>query len=437
MGEVSRLASRLIANSAVFTTFNTLTHSDLTRTSRCRNHNALASTSLTIKVPLIATILLSMVLLSGCKSTFENKYIYESTPDALMADEQFPTAATIDIESEAEVFYLPPQAIELVQRSLLHVDHPLDRTRKLIKLIFNNTNLNLIYNNTANYTAAQTFKHQAANCLSLSIMTYSMAQAANLHVQFQEIKIPEFWTHVKGHTLLNGHININITGQDDGETVYSSIAGYELDFDPFSPKKRFPKADIDKTRVLAMFYNNKGADALIAQQHDIAYAYFKKAVTTDPNFSSAFTNLGLLYRRSDLNEKAETVYKHALSIKEANNTAWHNLAILYRKLDQHVEADEITQRLESIRLSNPFYHYTLGNEAISQQRYSDAIKHFKRAISMDKTEHEFYFGLAKVYYFLDDLDKSERYLKLAKHHSDTHVIATNYQSKLNHLRATQ
>ena len=129
---------------------------------------------------------------------------------------------------------------------------------------------------SANTTAAETFENRAANCLSMSIMTYALAKEANLRVEFQDIKIPEYWTRKDGYSLLNGHVNLKLFPRVDPLVVRMFDSGLLVDFDPQDRRRSWPTRTVYSGTILAMYYNNKGADALVSNEYSKAYALLQK-----------------------------------------------------------------------------------------------------------------------------------------------------------------
>lgn len=377
---------------------------------------------------MILLVLLSLML-SGCASHSQKVVV---NPQPFLADEIFEGYQHVAVESESKVFALTPQMRSFVDRQILRVDDPKTRIRKLVKGIFDHSNMNLLYDSSANTTAAQTFENRIANCLSMSIMTYAMADYANMDVTFQDVDIPEFWTRNQGYSMLNGHINLKIMPRNEHSTIFIRRAGMEVDFDPQSFRIKFPAREISKQQVLAMFYNNKASDYLVDQDYAAAYAYLRSAVSTAPALSEAWVNLGVLYRLKGELQRAEQAYQQAIAL-DGSLTAKENLAHLYNMTGRRDMAEAILTRIERRRLDNPFYHYLLAEEQFDQAHWRQAIEYYRKALSLDRDQHEFYYGLAKAYYQLGDLSATERYLKMAKRRSLYDQDEQRYQSKLNLL----
>ncbi|GAC15433.1 tetratricopeptide repeat protein [Aliiglaciecola lipolytica] len=371
----------------------------------------------------------TLTVLAGCQTTSK-----QVTADMrlLLNDNVFLDYQEVNIESEEDIFALDRDAKEFIKRQVSPVVDPVDRMETLVRLIFDRSEFNLLYMGSANTTAQQTFENRAANCLSMSIMTYALAKEAGFAVRFQDVDIPEYWTRRDGYSLLNGHINILMKPQDPG-VVHLINTGLQVDFDPQNPRNNFPKQFVTKQSVTSMFYNNKGADALLSNSYNEAYAYFRRAALLSPRFISTWVNLGILYRIVGDYESAENVYKYALQLDEGNLTTWENLAYLYEFTGREEEAEEIARRVESVRRDNPFFHFIQGEQAFEKNDFETALMHYRNALKLDRSKHEIYYGLAKTYYEIGDVRRSQMYFKKAKDRSRSHQDQERYQGKLDLL----
>lgn len=377
-------------------------------------------------------LLLTMLgCLTACQSTQQPASNFE--PEFSLHDAAFPQFHHYAIETEQQIFSLNDQARAFVYEVTKGIKDPTDKMESLVRGIFDYSKLDLLYVGSANTGASQTFANRAANCLSMSIMTYAMAKEAGFTAKFQDILIPEYWTRREGYSLLNGHINIVISPPDMPGVLRLFGTDYEVDFDPQNIRRHFPKRIIDTPHVMAMFYNNKGADALVKRQFDKAYAYFKAAVLKQPDFDSAWVNLGVLYRIKGLMPLAEQSYKNALALDNDNLTAWENLAFLYQITQNRKRAQQILSMVHHKRDDNPYYHFILGEQAFEKHLYQRALSHYRNALKRDKNKHEIYFGLAKTYYELGDINRSQHYLAVASRKSDNRQDKRRYQGKLDLL----
>lgn len=379
-------------------------------------------------------VLFSLFLLMGL-SACQTTVVHKIDPAPLFADKLFPTFETQIIETETQVFELDEEMRQFVQKqmSLRHSER--SPVEALIAGIFGRAELNLLYINNANTSARETFHNQAANCLSLSIMTFALAKHANFNARFYEVQVPELWTVRNGRSFLNGHVNLRLSHSVRNEDliVFNRVSSLEVDFDRRVGRLKLKSEPITQQRVLAMFYNNKGADALALNNQDRAYAYFRQALLLEPEFDSAWVNLGVLYRHVSELELAEKAYEVAVLLSPDNSSARENMAYLYSLTGREEQANGILRSLEKKRRRNPYYQYLLGEQQYEKRNWMQAVKHFRKAIQMRGDKHEFYFALARAYYQSGDISHSQLFLQKAKELADNESVARKYQSKLDTL----
>ena len=215
--------------------------------------------------------------------------------------------------------------------------------------------------------------------------------------------------------------------------IYDFGNDVTVDFNPESRKHKFRTQVIDKNLITAMFYNNKGAQAMLNANYDSAYSYFTKAVELSPLYSSSFVNLGVLYRIHGDLALAEKAYQYASVLEPSNLTAKGNLAIVYDLTNRSELAEGIRKNLEAKRATNPYYAIAKGNEAYHQGDYQHAIALYKNAVKLDNQLHESYFGLAKSYYMLGQQERAENALIKAKRSALFDSDIARYNSKLEML----
>ncbi|WP_448565310.1 tetratricopeptide repeat protein [Thalassotalea ganghwensis] len=377
-------------------------------------------------------LILLLMFIHACSTVPKTQAIDVAPAMHLLQDHYFPHSSEANIESEQEVFSLDNTMKEVVRKELLSIRDYHDRSAKLLKHLFDKESINLAYQNDANLTARQAYYSQLANCLSLTIMSYSLAKAAGLNVAFQRVEIPEYWIRNGQYNMLTGHVNLLIRrerGFVDKQVWFDKQL--TVDFDPFVNKKSFPASIVDKNLILAMFYTNKGAQAMMNQKFDIAYAYFKKAIETDPRYIAGWGNLGILYRKMGHYDLTRQVYQHALKIEPENLSVLDNLVVLLKVEGKREQALTIESLIHQKRSKNPHYHALLADEAMLKQQYSQALIHYKDALNIDENNHELHFGIAKVYYRLGQHRLAKRALKHAIRLNDSDMIEQNYVAKLN------
>ena len=373
----------------------------------------------------------------GCQSTSDKPVVLVDYAKYYV-DSEFEGHDDITVETPEEILALDDSMETLVNNKLKLEPDIEKRARKLLKHLFSEENIGIAYNSHANLTARQTYHAAKANCMSLTVMSYSLAQAANIPVKFQRVRVPEYWVRNGEYNMLTGHVNLLIDYDHQGNTdiIWGATRGV-IDFDPSISRQGFKSDIVSKQTVLAMFYNNKGGQALAKHEFIEAYAYFKAATNIDPSFSLAWANLGILYRFNGLFEQAESVYLYSIALDDANLTAQTNLAILYRYTDRVEQALEIEAYLEKIRENNPYYHTMLADEALYRGNLERALVHAKRALKLDKNNHETHLMLSRIYYMSNNLVAARRAMEKAIKNNHIAANQVKYVAKLNFLKQAE
>lgn len=373
-------------------------------------------------------------LIFSCQSSHPLQVV-QATPQAtLYLDSQFYSLDEVKIETEEEIFQLDDEMRSLVKSKLQNDLSAPKKARILLEYLFDEKNIALAYHGNANLTAKETYHRRIANCMSLTILAYALANEAGMNINFQEVSVPEYWVRNGQYNLLTGHVNLLVLDEKSSRSrIIWGETATKIDFDPFVSKKRFPSKNISKNTIVAMFYNNKGSDALVNDNYSLAYQYLKHATITDPKFSVAWGNLGILYKLMGHYEQAELAYIRAINLQHNNLTALANLALLFNNQGRENEATTINSYIHKLRVENPYYHALLADEAYFNQDYPLAVKHYKKAIKLDNTEDEFYFGLSKVYYQQGELLLAKKAIANAVNFTQIQKTKKQYIAKLNFL----
>ncbi len=389
-----------------------------------------------IKPSYILLFCLPLLLACQSKQHLEAKRILPQIN--LYQDSQFQPQHPIHIETEQEIFQLDDEMRFMVKAKLKNNLPAYKKANILLEHIFNEENISLTYNSNANVTARSAYHNKLANCISLTILAYALADEADMNISFQQVDVPEYWVRNGQYSLLTGHVNLLVIERDarsQGIAFGSKIT--RIDFDPFVSKRNFPSKVISKQTLLAMFYNNKGAEAMVSNNYTVAYQYLKLATQVDNQFSSAWGNLGILYKLSGYYDMAEKAYRHAILVDEDNLTSLANLALLLNKQGRFNEAEPLEVLIHKTRVKNPYYHALLANEAYFNQSYDQALRHYKKAIQLDDEQHEFFLGLAKTYYMQNNFKLAKRSMKKAITLTKTKDTENLYVAKLNFLKYQQ
>ena len=93
--------------------------------------------------------------------------------------------------------------------------------------------------------------------------------------------------------------------------------------------------------------------------------------------------------------------------------AMGNLAKLFDRRGQGEAAAHYWDQVEGFQKKNPYYHYSLGEEAYESKRFEDAVKHYQEALKRNSKEHHFHFALAKTYTLMGKVSEAVKHLEKA------------------------
>jgi len=261
------------------------------------------------------------------------------------------------------------------------------RLQALLESLFSERGLGIEYGNTRTRTAAETFSSRSGNCLSFTLLFVTMARHLGLRAYFREVEEVTSWD-LRGDLLVRNQHMFAEVELDNGVV--------QVDFLPGAEKRYRNHRRIGDQRVLAHFYNNRGAEKLAGGEVDMAVAYFEKALATDEGLVPALVNIGAAYRRQRRMAAAEESLQRALDLAPSETAAISNLASLYLSEGRVAEAEPLQRRAQEELRRNPYHHFRLARTAAGAGLVEDAMEHLRRAIALLPDEPRFHAELADL-----------------------------------------
>lgn len=309
--------------------------------------------------------------------------------------------------------------------------------RGLIAALYEREQLRLEYNAGMTRNASQAFDARAGNCLSLVIMTAAFAKELGLRVEYHSAFTEEIWSRNANLLLRSGHINVTLgprlvdmgTGHDNSSLTVDFLRAEEL--------RGLRSRVIGENTVVAMYMNNRAAEALVKNQLDDAYAWAREAIRQSSEFMSAYNTLGVVYLRHGNPAHAEQVFAHVLEREPDNTRAMSNMVLVMQQQGRVAEATALQQKLSRIDPHPPFHFFNLGMAAMQREDFRTARDLFAKEVSRAGYYHEFHFWLGLASYKLGDLEEAYRHLVLAMENSTTRRDHDLYAAKLAWLRSRQ
>jgi tetratricopeptide (TPR) repeat protein len=320
--------------------------------------------------------------------------------------------------SRAAAFEVDDTMRAFVEAETGHANHQRAKLFTLLEAMKEIDLFALDYEVTTTYTPPVTFRERQGNCLSATMLFVALAREAGLDVEYQLVNVPPTWSDAPDILVISNHVNARVTPRNDRE--------YVVDFNEIGYNDRMPSREIDDDYVLALFYNNLGAEALIRKDYALSFRYFRAGIEADSMISAIWSNLGVLYARQGFDQHAEAAYLQALASRSRNRTALTNLVNLYEARGDHATAQLYREQVRRYQERNPYYHFALAERAYSEQRLDDALAAVSRAIRLKGDEQRFHQLRGQTYLALGRESEAEKSFARAAEYAEpaaTSVLA--------------
>lgn len=305
----------------------------------------------------------------------------------------------------------------------------------LLDALYSGADLQLGYDASRTRTAAEAFAARAGNCLSLVIMTAAFAKELGLDIEYQSAYTDETWTRSGNLYFRSGHVNVTLGRRqiDVGIGAAPDRTRWTVDFLPPSELRGLRTMPITEADVLAMYLNNRAAEALAQGRLDDAYAWSRAAVRQQPGLLAARNTLGVIYQRRGLAAAAEQVFRQIVVDDARHTRALHNLAQAVADQGRHAEAQALREQLARLEPEPPYHYFDLGQAALREGNYAAARDFFAREVARADYSSEFHYWLGVAHYRLGEFDAARRHLQHARAHSTSPREQSLYAAKLEWL----
>ena len=310
-------------------------------------------------------------------------------------------------------FALPPDLVKFLDDRLKPGPNEDRRVTQVTEFIFGR--LNLQYALAPTRSAAGTYRAQQGNCMSFTNLFVGIARHQRLAPFYVNVTDQQKWSVRDGMVVSQGHIVA-------GLYVKGQLRTY--DFLPYEVKAYKKFKPIDDVTAAAHYYNNLGAEALLAGDIETAGPYLTLATRIAPKFVKATNNLGVLLTRRGEVASAIEVYQKGLEIEPDDVALRTNLASLYQKQGRGVEAQALLAELDVANNTNPFYFVYQSEMALARGDSEKALELLREALRRDTEVPEVHLGFVKVFLARGDLERARYHLERA-----LRLDATNEQAR--------
>ncbi|MBL8362887.1 MAG: tetratricopeptide repeat protein [Rubrivivax sp.] len=379
----------------------------------------------------LLSLLFTVLLLAGCASVDPPELKHP-----LLADELFGPPSVR--ASADDVFALDDAMRAYVRREVLAQARSRGLVPALTDALYTRGQLSLEYDSARTRNAREAFEARSGNCLSLVIMTAAVAREVGLEVRFNTVPAEESWERSGDLYLFVGHVNLSIGPRAQLGGWYSGTSEWvTIDFLPVRDGRRVRTQSIDESRIVAMFMNNRAAEALAAGRLDDAYAWARAAVLQDRRFWTSYNTLGVVYQKRGAYPQAEAVFRTALAAEPGNVHVLGNLVLSLQRQGRGAEADVYAAELRRLQPVAPFALFREGQLALQAGDYRRAARLFERELDHGSDYHEFHFWLAVALWNLGETRSAREHLEKAIENSTTREQTAIYAGKLKKINAAR
>ncbi len=354
--------------------------------------------------------------------------------ETMLRDDLF-TAPSVPINADA-VFAISPAMTQYVNHEIADQLRKFGKARGLYEALYSKRQLQLEYDAAITRTAAEAFAVRRGNCLSLVIMTGTLAKAVGLSVRYQSVLTDEDWMRAGDLFLTSGHVNLMLGRYYDDPLPRLSLAPtLIIDFLPLAAADVTRGFPIDETTVMAMYMNNRAAETLAAGRVNDAYWWAREAILRDAKFLAAYNTLGVIYRRHGDTAAAETVLRYVLARDSGHVQAMSNLRLVLQDQGRTAEAQQLGEMLARKQPYPPYHFYDLAQIAMQEKNYQLARGLFAREVRRQPYNADFHSGLASAYMALGDAATALRHFVIAYDTSTTRKQQALYAAKVEKIQA--
>jgi protein O-GlcNAc transferase len=158
---------------------------------------------------------------------------------------------------------------------------------------------------------------------------------------------------------------------------------------------------------------------LVSEDLDLSEKHYRASIAADPNYASAYTNLGTLMQNRNRMHDAVELYLSALRLKPDCAATYTNLGVTLQDLGRTAEAIDANAKAIKLnpKMAPSYNNFARAHE--SQHDYVTAMEAYEDAISIDPSYKEAKCGL----YFLEYM--TAKWVDREHHEKEGIAIAMN------------
>lgn len=262
---------------------------------------------------------------------------------------------------------------------------PREQLRHLQQYLFDTDQFPFDYDARGTYTAQEAFQRREGNCVSFTNLFIALGRSLGIPLQAALIRRGD--SELDGDLVVVNNHMVAVYQHSNGVTVY--------DFSQSRGDRIAGLFILDDVWVSSIYLNNKGVEAIRAEEYERAIDLLTRARRLTPEFTAIHGNLGVAYRLAGELDRALDVYREALELEARDPSVLSNLARLYSAMGKE---DEARAALEAARLrgASPYLLITRGDLEARQGDHRRALKLYRKARRSDPDLAEPWVSMAEA-----------------------------------------
>ena len=274
-------------------------------------------------------------------------------------------------------FELDDQIEAWADRLTAHEASPLRRLRNIARALLDPRQIGLQEDLTSTPTAIEAFETRRANCVGFALLFVGLAREANVPAFFVMVDDLGRSRRQNGLMVTEGHLAAAY-GPADRLRIF--------DFGGESEGTDFVVSAVTDLTAMALFYSNRGVEAMLDDRDDEAVKWLRGAVSLDPALASARINLGVALRRVGDLAGAERAYNEALRLDPSAGAAYRSLAALLRLRGRPEEARSLLADAARLEAGDALSYLSMARQSLETGDVNEARSLYRKALDLARQE---------------------------------------------------
>ena len=311
---------------------------------------------------------------------------------------------TVDTKMEtARLHYLTPEMEEWLAANVHRGFNKRQTMTDLLETL-QDDELGLSYENTFTGNARDVFEEKRFNCLSFAHLFVAMARHMGIDAYYYSVSRAPRYGREGDLVVVSEHVTAAY-GNGSSQLTLRFAFDEEIDYAHGTP--------LTDSEALALHFSNQGAKFLMDGNTEEAISAFRVSTEIFPTDGSLWVNLGVGLRRFGDFNGAEAAYLQASRVEPGHLPAYHNLHALMVSLGKSNVARELIDLLDRRANRNPFTYLNLGDTSLSQGRFEEAYRFYRRALSLG-ARSDGRAAMGSLALAQGDVDRAEHWLTKAR-----------------------